>query len=190
LLREPIGWANALALAFGIAGVLLVAHPTATHAALSPVGVIIGVGATACASLAYVTVRELARTEHPLVIVWYFPLIATPLVVPWAIATWVTPSPTEWLLLLMIGLCTQVGQVFMTMALAIERAARVTSLGYIQVAFAMLWQWGVFASAPTGWTVGGALLIVAGTMVVARAAEPGRVPVVEAPVTSVTDRRS
>lgn len=172
ILREPLGWPNALALAFGIAGVMLVAHPTATHAALSPAGVAIGLGATVCASLAYVTVRSLARTEHPLIIVWYFPLIATPLVVPWAVATWVTPSPLEWLVLLMIGLATQVGQVFMTMALAIERAGRVTSLGYIQIAFAMVWQWGVFGSAPPAWTIGGALLIIAGTSVLARATEP------------------
>ena len=51
---------------------------------------------------------------------------------------------------------------------AIERAARATSAGYVQVAFAMGWQWLVFAQAPTAWTLGGAGLIVAGTLVVAR----------------------
>ncbi|MGE0402534.1 MAG: DMT family transporter [Kofleriaceae bacterium] len=165
VLKESVGWSTAFALACGIGGVTLIVHPSGTG--LDPVGVAIGIGAACCSAVAYVTVRQLARTEHPLVIVWYFPLFATPLVVPWAIATWKTPEPIEWLLLVAIGLSTQIGQVFMTMAVAIERVGRVTSVGYIQVAFAMIWQWVIFASPPTLWTIAGATLIVAGTTVIA-----------------------
>ena len=39
-----------------------------------------------------VTVRQLAKSEHPLVVVFYFPLIATPLAIPWAAYHWVWPS--------------------------------------------------------------------------------------------------
>lgn len=165
VLCESVGWSTAFALACGIGGVTLIVHPSGTG--LDPIGVAIGLGAAGCSAIAYVTVRQLTKTEHPLVIVWYFPLFATPLVVPWAVATWKTPEPIEWLLLVAIGLATQVGQVFMTMALAIERAGRVTSIGYIQVAFAMIWQWVIFASPPTLWTIAGAALIVSGTTVIA-----------------------
>lgn len=165
ILREAIGWSTAFALACGIGGVTLIVHPSG--AGLDPIGVAVALGASLCSAFAYVTVRQLAKTEDALVIVFYFPLIATPLAAPWAIATWVMPNAVEWLLLLLIGLATQVGQVFLTRALMIERAARVTSLGYIQIAFAMVWQWAVFAQPPTGWTIGGAALIVAGTLVVA-----------------------
>lgn len=164
VLREAVGWSTAFAIACGIGGVMLVVHPSGTG--LDPISVAIGLGAACCSAMAYVTVRQLARTEHPLVIVWYFPLVATPLAVPWAVTTWVTPAPIEWLLLLAIGLTTQIGQVFLTMALAIERAGRVTSIGYIQVAFAMSWQWIVFATPPTIWTIAGATLIVLGTTVI------------------------
>jgi drug/metabolite transporter (DMT)-like permease len=172
LLHEDIGWSTAVALICGIAGVGLVAHPSG--AGLSPTGVGFALGAAACSAFAYVTVRQLARTEHPLIIVWYFPLIATPLVVPWAIATWQTPRPLEWLLLIAIGLATQAGQVLMTMALAIERAGRVTSIGYAQVAFAMGWQWLIFAAPPTAWTLAGAALIVLGTTLIAVLTRPPR----------------
>lgn len=167
LLGEPIGRGTGVALVCGLAGVALIVRPSG--GGLDPVGVGVALGAATCSTFAYVTVRQLARTEHPLVIVWYFPLIATPLVVPWAIATWVTPSGADWLLLLAIGLSTQAGQVFMTMALAIEKAGRVTSIGYAQVAFAMGWQWLIFAAPPTGWTIAGAALIVLGTTVIALA---------------------
>lgn len=165
VLGESIGWSTALALVCGIAGVALIVHPSGTG--LDPVGVAIAVGAAVTSAIAYVTVRQLAKTEHPLVIVWYFPLIATPLIIPWAVATWVTPTPIEWLLLLLIGLATQVGQVFITMALALEPAGRVTAVGYVQVAFAMAWQWLIFGSAPTVWTLAGAGLIVGGTTAIA-----------------------
>lgn len=168
MLREPVGKATAFALACGLVGVLIVVHPSG--AGLDPVGVATGLCAATTSSLAYVTVRQLGRTEHPLVIVFYFPLIATPLIVPWAAATWVTPEPVEWLILLMVGLCTQMGQVFLTKALMIERAGRTLSLGYLQIAFAILWQWTIFGSAPTVWTIGGAALIVLGTLAVSRAA--------------------
>lgn len=165
ILKEQIGWSTAVAIACGIGGVLMIVHPSG--AGLDPVGVGVALAAATCSAFAYVTVRQLVRTEHTLVIVFYFPLIATPLALPWAISTWVTPTATEWLLLVGLGLATQVGQVFLTMGLARERAGRATSIGYLQVAFAMLWQWAVFGDAPTAWTIGGAALIFAGTLAVA-----------------------
>jgi drug/metabolite transporter (DMT)-like permease len=102
------------------------------------------------------------------VIVFYFPLIATPLALPWMIGGFVMPRPIDWLLLLAIGIATQVGQVCLTMGLSIERAGRATTVGYLQVAFAMVWQLAVFGEPPTVWTLGGASLILGGTLLVAQ----------------------
>jgi drug/metabolite transporter (DMT)-like permease len=166
LLRERVGAPTLLALAFGIAGVLLIVHPSGSG--LDPLGVAFALGAAACSAFAYVTVRELSRTEHPLVIVFYFPLVATPLAIPWAAASWVTPTPVELLILLGVGVATQLGQVFLTMGLTLERAGRAASAGYLQIVFAIGWQLAVFGSAPTAFTLAGAALIIAGTLAVAR----------------------
>lgn len=166
LLREHVGWTTALAIACGIAGVSLIVHPEGTG--VDPVGLAFGVGACCCSALAYVTVRQLAKTEHPLVIVFYFPLVALPLSLPWAIADWVWPTPVEWLLLVAIGITTQIGQVFLTMGLTIERAGRATSMGYIQVVFAMIWQTVLFDAPPELSSIAGAALIVVGTLAVTR----------------------
>jgi drug/metabolite transporter (DMT)-like permease len=166
LLDERIGWSTAIAIACGIAGVALIVHPSA--AGFDPIGVGFGLGSVICSSIAYVTVRKLARTEHPLVIVFYFPLVATPLALPWVIASFVVPRPIDWLVLAGIGVTTQVGQVFLTKGLAIERAGRATTVGYLQVGFAMLWQLLVFGEVPTPWTLVGASLILGGTLVVAQ----------------------
>jgi drug/metabolite transporter (DMT)-like permease len=166
LLDEQIGWPTAFAIACGIGGVLMIVHPSG--AGLEPAGVGYALAAVCCSSVAYVTVRKLARTEDPIVIVFYFPLVATPLALPWVIHDFVMPQPIDWLLLVAIGATTQVGQVFLTQGLAIERAGRATSVGYTQVAFAMIWQVVVFGELPTGWTLAGAGLILGGTLAVAQ----------------------
>ena len=56
-------------------------------------------------------------------------------------------------------------------ALAVERAGRAASIGYLQVAFAMIWQIVFFGEPPTGWTLGGAALILGGTLGVDAAIE-------------------
>lgn len=164
LLDERVGWSTAIAIACGIAGVTLVVHPSG--AGLDPGGVLAALGGVLCSSFAYVTVRKLVQTEHPLVIVFYFPLIATPLALPWMIAAFVMPQPIDLLLLVAIGVVTQYSQVFLTHGLALEHAGRASSVGYLQVAFAMFWQVAVFGDMPTPWTIGGAALIVGGTLVV------------------------
>jgi drug/metabolite transporter (DMT)-like permease len=165
LLRERVGWSTAFAIACGVGGVALIAHPSGEGHA--PIGYVVAVASAMFSAFAYVTVRQLARTEHPLVIVFYFPLVATPLAIPWAVADWVTPTGIEWLLLLGIGITTQIGQVFLTMALAIERAGRTTSIGYLQVVFALIWQATVFGEPPAVLTIAGAALIIGGTLAVA-----------------------
>ncbi len=176
VLKESIGWSTAIAIACGIGGVTLIVHPSGTG--VDAIGFAFGVGACCCSALAYVTVRQLAKTEHPLVIVFYFPLVALPLSIPWAVVDWVWPSPIEWLLLVAIGLATQVGQVFLTMGLMIERAGRATSMGYVQVVFAMIWQTFLFDAPPELASIGGAALIVVGTLAVTRraAASPSTPP--------------
>jgi len=166
LLDEQIGWSTGIAIGFGIIGVALIVHPSG--AGLDPFGVTAALCGVVCSSIAYVTVRKLVRTEHPLVIVFYFPVVATPMALPWMISSFVMPQPIDWLLLVSIGAATQIGQVCMTHGLAIERAGRASTIGYLQVAFAMGWQLLVFGELPGRWTIAGASLILGSTLVVAQ----------------------
>ncbi len=167
LLGERVGWGAAFAIACGLGGVTLVVHPGVPLGAGSdPFGVTAALISALLSAFAYVTVRQLARTENPLVIVFYFPLVAMPLAIPWALYDFVWPSAADWLALIGIGITTQVGQVFMTRALAIEPAGRMTAVGYIQICFAIVWQLLVFGQWPALGTVLGAALVIAGTLAV------------------------
>ncbi len=161
-------------LALGTAGVALVVRPTflfgGIAAPLDPLAVAAALGGAALTAVAYVGVRELSRTEHPLLIVLWFPLVAAPASVPGTIAYGVWPRGHEWLLLAGVGLFAQLGQVWLTRGLALETAGRATAASYLQIAFAALWGWLLFAEMPGSWTLAGAGLIGASAWIGARAA--------------------
>lgn len=171
VLGERAGAAAAAAIALGLAGVVLVAEPSMIFggegARLDAWGVGVAVFGSLLSGAAYVTVRQLSRHEDPLVIVFYFPLVALPLAIPWAIPVAVWPTPVEWLVLLGIGVTTQIAQVFLTRALASDKAGRVSAVGYLQVALAVTWGALFFGETPTWTTFAGGGLIIGGTLLVA-----------------------
>ena len=90
-------------------------------------------------SLAYICVRKLSSKEHPLVIIYYFPLVSIPLSIPFIINDFVLPMGTDWILIIGIGIFTQIGQLCITEGLRLLPAGQATSLNYSQVIFASLW---------------------------------------------------
>jgi drug/metabolite transporter (DMT)-like permease len=113
-------------------------------------------------------VRRATRTDHALVIIFYFPLVAVPATVPFAIRTWVWPDLRGWLLLLGLGVATQLGQLFLTHGLARVPAGRATTVGYVQIVFAALLGFVAFGDVPGLSTALGAVLIVAAMVVLLR----------------------
>lgn len=125
-------------------------------------GVLLALAGALFTSLAYVSVRQLARTESPLVIVFWFPLISALLSLPLVLLHPVAPTGNDLVWLLAVGLVTQAGQLGLTEGLARLPAARATPIGYVQVAFASLWGWCVFGETLSLTSLlGGGLVLVA-----------------------------
>lgn len=163
LLGEPIGKRVLAAMALGWLGVLLVAQPGGATLALFPV--LIAVAGALFTALAYVSVRSLGASEHPLVIVFYFPLVALPLSLPLVALNPVLPTPAELLWLIGVGIFTQLGQVYLTRSLTALPAAKATAISYAQVLFAGSWGWLLFGESIDSWTIAGAGLVLAATLV-------------------------
>jgi drug/metabolite transporter (DMT)-like permease len=164
MLGERIGKRVVAAMALGWLGVLLVAQPGGSMA-LAWQPVLIAIAGALFTALAYVSVRSLGQSEHPLVIVFYFPLVALPLSLPLVALDPVLPTPMEMLWLLGVGLFTQLGQVYLTRSLMALPAARATAISYVQVVFAGGWGWLLFGEAIDAWTIAGAALVLAATLV-------------------------
>jgi drug/metabolite transporter (DMT)-like permease len=176
LLAEPIGRRVGIAVALGWAGVVLVAQPAILWGSANPLPtlpVLIGIAGALCTALAYVSVRSLGNSEHPLVIVFYFPLVALPLSLPALLLQPVMPSARELLWLLGVGLFTQLGQLGLTQALTALPAAQATAISYVQVLLAGLWGWLIFGETSDASTIGGGLLVLAATLIsLSRPAQP------------------
>lgn len=120
---------------------------------------VVGAFGSACA---YVLVRKLSNSEHPLVIVLYFPLISLPASIILLWDDFVMPEGVTWLYLLAIGVATQVGQVALTKAMQTETASRATSFAYMQIVFAIALGIIFYQEVPGVGTLLGAGFIIAG----------------------------
>lgn len=162
-----------MALAF--AGVVMIMRPGTMFGAQPGAGVdpiawpfvVVGVVGALFASLAYVAVRRLGATESPLLVVFYFPVVTVPISLPFALDEWIWPDALGWLMLVAVGIVTQIAQIALTKGLAREPAGRAISVGYLQVAFGALFGAVFFAELPGIWSWLGMLLIV-GSLFVAR----------------------
>lgn len=173
VLGERLRWPEILGLVVSLTGVLLVTRPALLFGGETgpdPFASAIALLGATFSAIAYVTVRKIGTRENPLVIVFWFPLVATPLALPAALRVWVWPSATGWALLLAVGLLTQVAQVMMTRGLQLEPAGRATAVSYLQVVFATLWGVVIFGERPDAWTLAGAALIVSSAFLLLRGA--------------------
>lgn len=168
MLHERLEPRVVIALVGAFAGVLLIAHPdwlfgprTTPTAPWPWQFAFVALLGAILSAFAYVTVRRLGRSEHPLVVVFWFHALTVPLAAPFALPDWSWPDATGWALLVGIGVTTQLAQVAMTKGFARAEAGRAAAVGYLQVAFATLFSITVFDDWPDAWRWAGIALIVA-----------------------------
>jgi drug/metabolite transporter (DMT)-like permease len=164
LLGERPGVRVLMAVALGWLGVAVLTDAAHVSQLQVSVPVLFGVAGALLSALAYVSVRALGRSEHPLVIVFYFPLMALPLSLPPVLLHPVRPSLAELGWLLGVGLFTQLGQLALTRGLLLLPAARATAISYVQVPLAALWGVLWFGERLAPGTLWAALLVLAATL--------------------------
>ena len=143
---------------------MVVPYWTASDTTTAPLWpVIAGLGGAFGSGVAYTLVRKLVITEHPSVIVLYFPMICVPGALLLGGADFIWPTAAGWWVLLGVGCFTQLGQLALTKAMQLDAASRVTSLSYVQIILAAILGWLAFGEIPTRATLlgGGLILLVA-----------------------------
>ena len=144
LVREPVRRWQWVFFALSFGGVLLVQQggPASAATSLAAPGsslIFLGIGVLGAfvSGLSYNAIRNLRGREHPLVVVFYFPLISLPLSAVACLFQWTTPHGTDWLWLLACGIFTQGAQLTMTRAYQMERLGRVAPLNYLGMFYAL-----------------------------------------------------
>jgi drug/metabolite transporter (DMT)-like permease len=111
---------------------------------VSPLLLFLGITSAVFAGLAYNCIRKVKDTDHHLVVVFYFPLIAIPVMGVISFFSWETPIGIEWLLLLLMGIFTQIAQVYMTKALQAAEVNEIVGLKYLGIIFALGFDFFIF----------------------------------------------
>lgn len=126
--------------------------------------VLAAVGSAFFSGLAYNMVRKLRTTDHPVVVVFYFPLVAIPLMLVLSILYWVQPIGTEWLLIVAIGLLAHIGQIYLSKALYLENAARISSIQFLGIITAIVFSLFLFHERYTFYNLVGIVFVTLGVV--------------------------
>ena len=160
-LRDRVSRSQWWFAALSFAGAVIVIRPGSD---LFGWAVVFPLALAALNALYQLITRRLATSadEHPVFAQWVSGWIATlvlllPLLWP---GTWASNlAPSQWAVLLAMGLLGTLGHFFFMHAVALESAAALAPYTYLQIAFAMAGGWLVFAHTPDGWAITGMLVI-------------------------------
>jgi len=133
---------------------------------------LIGITAAVFSATAYNFIRKLKDFDHPLVVVFYFPLVTVPIVGCYTLFHWVTPTWSELLILILIGLATTAAQIYLTKAYQTDRASNISIFNYLGTIFAILIGLGVFDETISTFGFIGFALIIFGVIMCGRFKQP------------------
>lgn len=112
--------------------------------------------------LIFVVIRKIRDTDHPLVIINYFMVMAFIFGGIMSINDWKTPNNVEWLLLLSLGVFGYIGQLYMTKAFQSHETNIIAPLKYLEVVFMIVIGAFWFGEIYNLWTLLGIFLILIG----------------------------
>ena len=141
LISEKAGKIIYLSVIFGLMGTFVILEFPLIHNfnAIKNINLFIALAGSALTALAYVLVRWLSREgESPFVIMFYFPLFTVPVSFMFTINNWITPDLRLWIHLILIGICAQIAQYFLTHGYKFLPAGKASLTGYVQVPLSVL----------------------------------------------------
>lgn len=139
----PLRWLFFL-LAFAGAAIIKEFQPE-----METIPFIIALSGAVGAGLAYNFVGMLKDSDHPLVIIFYFSVVALPLITPFTIYQWVWPTAWEFVLLISVGVFVQIAQYYMTLSFRDGKTDVVTIVKYVGVVLAILYGYFFFGELPS-----------------------------------------
>ena len=174
LLGERITVRQVLLVAAALAGVVLILRP---QASTPSVPALLGLLSAMFAAAAYVQVRELAATERPVTIVFWFTAVSAVAGLVFVLPSFVMPRAADLPALLGIGSFAMLGQMLMTTAYARGEVGRLAVLGSLGAVFGAVWDLLVWSHVPDGWTaVGGTIAVAACAALQVAGRRPGTGP--------------
>jgi drug/metabolite transporter (DMT)-like permease len=175
VLKEKVGRHRWSAVVLGFVGVALVMRPEGRHLPILGLSLAL-LGAVGMATVA-ITLRQIGRSEGTQTIVLWFTVLSA-LAAGTLMPFYATAHDGRiWLILLAIGTLGGVGQLLMTASLRFAPVAAVVPFDYVQLLWATLLGWLLFATRPPPATwLGAAIIVGSGLYTFYRERRLGREP--------------
>lgn len=157
VLKESLKFSQWIFYALAFGGVLIVEK---FDPRVSLLYLFIGIFSAFCSGVAYNLVRTLRGREHPLIVVLHFQIVGVVVGFLFTLFNWETPIGWDWFYLFLIGVFSQLGQIFLTNALQRDRVASVAIVNYTGLIYALLLGWFVFGEVQTLQSLSGMILVV------------------------------
>ncbi|MEM9793525.1 MAG: DMT family transporter [Pseudomonadota bacterium] len=159
ILGEQIGPRRFVAILVGFAGVLIIAAPWGVAFHWS---IFAAIGALVCASMYFVLTRMIAGVDNNptgQVITSGLPALT---LLPFVLGNWTWPATTvDWSVTCLIGLFGALGHSLLTVGYRYAPASTLAPVVYVQIIYATVISWAVFAQPPDSKTIAGTALIIA-----------------------------
>ncbi len=126
--------------------------------------ILLGILASVSTGVAFNCIRKINTREHPMVIIFYFPLVTLPITGIISVFDWIAPTGWDWTILIMIGVLTQIAQYFMTKSFQTEEISKVASLRYLGIVYALIFGYLFFDEQFNWLVIGGMLLTISGVV--------------------------
>ncbi len=127
---------------------------------INSTGLILVIIAAITSGLVYNIISKIGKSEHPVVVVNYFMVIATLTGLFLSLNSWVTPVGIEWVLLFSLGVFGYYGQVFMTKAFQNGKTDQIAPIKYVEVLFTVMFGLLLFNEIYSIWSLLGISLII------------------------------
>ena len=159
ILGERIEWQRWVAVAAGLAGVLIVLRPTGAGVALLP-----GLAIVICAvgyALSAILVRILGRTDSTESMVFWVMLLMGAGATVLALPQWRAIQPQHWIAIAAVSVSGCLGQWALTEAFRIGEASFIAPFEYSALAWGLALDWILWRTIPEARAFAGAAVIVA-----------------------------
>ncbi len=153
-----------IAVLIGVFGTLVIVRPGFVTIEL---GTLAQLAAAPLFAASALVSKKLTETEPSEVIIALMSLFVTLTLMPFAIATWRTPTVEELAWLFATATLATLGHYTMTRAYQAAEIAVTQPLSFLQLVWAVLLGYYVFAETPDVWTIAGSIVIVASATYIA-----------------------
>jgi drug/metabolite transporter (DMT)-like permease len=173
VLHEKIVPARVLATIGGFLGVVLIAKPGGSF---QP-AMLVALSSALFMSLAMYQVRQLADSETPDRITFYFMLFGIALALPFALADWRTPEWRHLPFLVLVGVASFFGQRCLTRGYASGAFSKMAPMDFLRLPWSVAIGFAVFAEVPDPWSILGMAIIALALLAIVRGGRTAPAPV-------------